>query len=155
MKRSQGEVTADMLTVGTIFGTDHEHGCIVTSAPDPSGTFEGLDTDGELCTFTVQQVTWAMIAERLSQSTIFDRPMDRVERYIRAASAMEYRLGDVYVQIRSALFGLNGENDPITRSRLTAALVSIERTSSRLLEIAAPEDAIKWDYIHRTIIEIR
>lgn len=79
----------------------------------------------------------------------------RTERYIRAASAMEYRLGDVYVQIRSALVSLDAERHETVRNRLTVALASIERTSSRLLEVSRPEDSIQWDSIHRVITETK
>jgi hypothetical protein len=44
------------LTIGMMFDTAYEQGCVVVSLPDAQGNFIALDSDGVECDFHVSMV---------------------------------------------------------------------------------------------------
>lgn len=47
---------APAVTIGQRFDTPFENGCIVVTSPDETGSFIGLDSDGEACSYSVDMV---------------------------------------------------------------------------------------------------
>ena len=43
-------------TIGQVFATTYESGCIVVTLPDSDGNFVALDSDGVECDFCVSMV---------------------------------------------------------------------------------------------------
>lgn len=45
-----------IISIGQVFNTAYESGCVVVSLPDSNGNFVALDSDGVECEFHVSMV---------------------------------------------------------------------------------------------------
>ena len=45
-----------MLTIGMVFATKYEKGCLCVTLPDSEGNFIGIDSDGVECDYHISMV---------------------------------------------------------------------------------------------------